>query len=93
MHGFRVQDDDEGEEEEEEEEEGTEEEERKCSADKAAMHPEPAAVMACLHCLSCTSPAAKTPGTLVVAPPGAVSMYLVVSFVHGCLYVCLSVRA
>ena len=34
----------------------------------AAMQPEPAAVTACRYCLSCTSPAAKTPATLVAVP-------------------------
>ena len=35
--------------------------------------PEPAAVMACRHFLSCTSPAANTPGTLVFVSPGSVT--------------------
>jgi len=35
------------------------------SASIAAMQPEPAAVIACLNLLSCTSPAAKTPEILV----------------------------
>lgn len=32
------------------------------------MQPEPAAVMACFHSVSCTSPAENTPSTLVMAP-------------------------
>mmetsp|Transcript_23442 Transcript_23442/g.69650 ORF Transcript_23442/g.69650 Transcript_23442/m.69650 type:complete len:292 (+) Transcript_23442:315-1190(+) len=48
---------------------------RKCSACSAAMQPVPAAVMACRHFLSWTSPQAKTPGTLVVVSPGVVLMY------------------
>ena len=34
-------------------------------ASKAAMHPKPAEVIACLYTESATSPAAKTPGTEV----------------------------
>lgn len=41
---------------------------RKRSASMAAMQPEPAAVTACRYVESCTSPAAKTPGTLVALP-------------------------
>src|SRR5438067_1600908 len=44
------------------------------SASRAAMQPEPAAVTAWRYTKSCTSPAAKTPGTLVVAGPGLVLM-------------------
>ena len=40
------------------------------------MQPEPAAVIACIHFMSCTSPAAKTPSTLVSGAPGGVTMYL-----------------
>ncbi len=36
---------------------------RNFSASSAAMHPEPAAVIACRYRLSCTSPQAKTPRT------------------------------
>lgn len=35
------------------------------SVANAAIHPEPAAVIACLHSVSCRSPAEKTPSTLV----------------------------
>jgi hypothetical protein len=45
------------------------------SASSAAIHPDPALVIACLYFLSCTSPAAKTPLTLVCAVPGIVRMY------------------
>jgi uncharacterized protein len=46
---------------------------RKCSAESAPMQPEPAAVTACRHRLSCTSPTANTPGTLVSTVPGLVT--------------------
>ena len=39
----------------------------------AAMQPLPAAVTACLYSVSCTSPQAKTPSTLVRVP--SVTMY------------------
>jgi hypothetical protein len=42
------------------------------SASIAAMHPLPAAVIACLKLESCTSPAAKTPGIFVLVDPGTV---------------------
>jgi hypothetical protein len=48
---------------------------RKCSTSKAATQPEPAAVMAWRHSLSCTSPHAKTPSTEVVDRPGDVTTY------------------
>ena len=41
---------------------------RNRSASIAAMQPVPAAVTACRYFESCTSPAAKTPGTLVTVP-------------------------
>ena len=44
------------------------------SASNAAIHPLHAAIIACLYVLSCTSPAANTPGTLVL-PLGEVMMY------------------
>lgn len=47
---------------------------RRRSASSAAMHPEPAEVMAWRYRLSWTSPAAKTPLTLVSAVPGMVTM-------------------
>ena len=39
------------------------------------MHPDPAAVTACLYILSWASPVAKTPGTLVSVLPGFVKIY------------------
>lgn len=44
------------------------------SHNMASNAPEPAAVMACRYFLSCTSPAAKRPGTLVMLVPGFVTM-------------------
>ena len=46
---------------------------RKRSASRALMHPVPAAVTAWRYVLSWTSPAAKTPGTLVWVVPGLVT--------------------
>lgn len=45
------------------------------STSRAAMQPLPALVIACLYFLSCTSPAANTPLTLVCVVPGTVKMY------------------
>jgi len=45
------------------------------SASKAAMQPEPAAVTACRKFLSCTSPQANTPATLVLVESGWVIRY------------------
>ena len=44
------------------------------STSSAAMHPVPAAVTACRYTLSCTSPAANTPGTLVTVESAAVQI-------------------
>lgn len=46
---------------------------RNRSASRAAMQPDPAAVTACRYTRSWTSPAAKTPGTLVAVEPGRVT--------------------
>jgi hypothetical protein len=43
-------------------------------ASSAAMHPDPAEVIACRYRLSCTSPHAKIPGMLVLVVPGPVRM-------------------
>jgi hypothetical protein len=48
---------------------------KKRSASSAAIHPVPAAVTACLNTLSCKSPQAYTPSTLVLEESALVKTY------------------